>query len=139
MDLGKLVNKAGDLLKTEAGKKVAETAVKAATSKATGSKGGFDIASLVSLASDNSDVIGMLGKLGALKKTVEPEDTAAQKVVKSLKSLVTKNIGKVDNSVFATLVTKLLSSDSVKKQIEELSGKGTLAFIKKAIAAFVAQ
>lgn len=141
MDLGKL---AKGLLGSDAGKKIAKEATKAVTSKVTKtvtkSSSALDLGSLVSLATGNSEVVGLLGKLGALKGIVEPEESKAQAIVKKVFTLVKKATGLkgIDEATFSKIVTKILSSSTVKAKIEELAGKtGSLAFIKKAIAVFV--
>lgn len=147
MDLGKL---AKSFLSSDTGKEVVKSAVKAATGKKGAStsalskvtkaaSGGFDLSSLVGLATKNADMISVLGNLGALKGVVEPEESKAQALVKKLFTLVKKSTGlKIDEEMFSKIVTKLLSSSTVKAKIEKLAGKsGSLAFIKKAIAAFI--
>ena len=148
MGLEKLVK---GFLGSDEGKEVLKSAVKAATGKKTSSAssavskvakaatGGFDLSSLVGLATKNADMISVLGNLGALKGVVEPEESKAQALVKKLFTLVKKSTGlKIDEEMFSKIVTKVLSSSTVKAKVEKLAGKtGSLAFIKKAIAAFI--
>lgn len=141
MDLGKM---AKSFLGSETGKKAISGAAKAiatktSTCKTCGAKSLFDLSSMVGLATKNKDMIGLLGQLGALKGVVEPEASKAQTIVSKLFSLVKKTTGiKIDEATFSKIVTKVLSSATVKAKIEKLAGKtGALAFIKKAIAAFI--
>lgn len=109
------------------------------TTKAVSKKAGLDLGSLVGLATKNADVVSLLGKIGALKGVNEPEDSPVQKLVKQLYTLVRKSTGiKIDEEMFSKIVTKILSSEVVKKKIVKLAGNATATtFIKKAISAFV--
>ena len=130
MDFGKL---AKDFLGSNSGKQILKEA------KKTASASGLDLSSLVGAATKNMEVINLLGKIGALKGVNEPDESPVQKLVKQLYSLVGKKLGvKIDEEMFSKIVTKILSADVVKKQVEKLAGTtGSITFIKKAIAVFV--
>lgn len=109
------------------------------TTKAVSSKSGFDLGSLVGLATKNADVVSLLGKIGALKGVNEPEESPVQKLVKQLYTLVGKSTGiKIDEEMFSKIINKILASEIIKKKIEKLAGNtAAITFIKKAISAFV--
>lgn len=130
MDFGKL---AKSFLGSDSGKQILKEA------KKTASASGFDLSSFVGTATKNAEFVKLLGKIGALKGENEPDDSPVQKLVKQLYSLVSKKVGfKIDEEVFSKIVTKVLSAEIVKKQVVKLAGSTTsIAFIKKAISAFV--
>lgn len=152
MDLGKIIKTAKDLSENETVKNITKNLatnknVKKAISNTTKKLDnvaktikkttGIDVKDIIKTAATSTVVIEALTKLG-LKKEEKVESSAVQKLVGSLKNTISKAVGqKVDNDLFGSVVSKLLGTATVKKEVENVAGKGVASFIKNAVSAYI--
>lgn len=123
------------IAKNETVRKTAKKAVKKVVK--TGKTACVDVAKILTPLMKNKDVANALANIAAKKKN-DPASTTVQKLVSSLKNVISKNVGaKIDNETFSKVVNKLMSNATVKSKVEKLAGAGVSTFVKKAVSEFV--
>ena len=132
-----------DLIETASKTLVSDEKVKATVKKATTNvtskvkeQTGLDMNVLLSKATSSAAVISALEAIGK-KCDTDATSKTVQGLVSKLKTTITKSVGKIDDAQFKSIVTKILSNATVKSTIEKVCGAKAVAYIKKAVNAFV--
>lgn len=90
---------------------------------------------IIKSAIKNDDVVSCLTDIAGLFGN-EPSSKKVTTAVKKLFNTLKKQIGKLDETEFKSITTKLLSDENVKKVVNGVVGKSGTTFIKKAITAY---